>query len=51
MKKKPPYNNSVSDFVIAIILLALIWALGSCTGVKKDCRGIKHYKHPNGFYI
>jgi len=30
----------------AILLLAL-----SCTGVKKDCNGVKHYKHKNGFYI
>jgi len=51
MKKKPPYNNSVSDFFIVVILISLLIALGSCANVKKDCRGIKHYKHPNGFYI
>jgi len=36
----------LSAIAAAILLLAL-----SCTGVKKDCNGVKHYKHKNGFYI
>lgn len=54
MKKQKPYNNSVSDFFLFVISIALVLALSSCaTGpkMKRDCEGNKHYKHKNGFYI
>ena len=38
--------------ILSIIAAAmLLFALSSCAGAKKDCHGVKHYKHKNGFYI
>lgn len=38
-----------------ILLFALLTALALCTSscstVKKDCRGVKHYKQKGGFYL
>jgi hypothetical protein len=25
--------------------------LNSCAATKRDCQGVKHYKHKNGFYM
>jgi len=37
--------------ILSIIAAAMLLLMLSCTGVKKDCQGVKHYKHKNGFYI
>jgi hypothetical protein len=40
-------KKGILSFIAAAIVLLAI----SCTGVKKDCHGVKHYKHKNGFYM
>jgi hypothetical protein len=35
-------------FVAAGVMLLM---LSSCAATKRDCHGVKHYKHKNGFYI
>jgi hypothetical protein len=35
---------------IAVVVLS-IFLLSSCAAAKKDCHGVKHYKHKGGFYI
>jgi len=50
MKKTKTYlGYTAIEWTLLIIGLALL--ASSCTGVRKDCRGVKHYKHENGFYI
>jgi hypothetical protein len=29
----------------------VLFMLSSCASTKKDCHGVKHYKHKGGFYI
>jgi hypothetical protein len=31
--------------------LAISFMISSCTSMKKDCNGVKHYKTKNGIYI
>lgn len=32
-------------------LAVLMVAISSCTSMKKDCQGKKHYRQPNGIYL
>lgn len=50
-KRKQPYNNTFSDWFWLIVAALLIAACSSCATYKKDCRGVRHEKHKNGFYI
>ncbi len=36
--------------IISLLFVILILA-ASCATTKRDCRGNKKYKHPNGFYM
>ena len=38
----------ILSFLAAVVTL---FVLSSCAAAKKDCHGVKHYKHKNGFYI
>jgi hypothetical protein len=29
----------------------MMFVLNSCAATKKDCQGVKHYKHKGGFYM
>lgn len=35
--------------IVAAAMLLVV--LAACSGAKKDCHGVKHYKHKNGFYM
>lgn len=48
MKKQKDYTFHL---LLIILGIAVLSSLTCCTTVKKDCRGVKHYKHQNGFYI
>jgi hypothetical protein len=37
--------------VILIIILALLTSCSAEPHMKKDCRGIKHYRQNNGIYV
>jgi len=41
-------KKSLLSIIAAVVLFFI---LSSCSGAKKDCHGVKHYKHKNGFYI
>jgi hypothetical protein len=34
-----------------IAVISALLLLSSCAATKRDCNGVKHYKHKNGFYI
>lgn len=34
-----------------LTVAVLLFVLSSCAATKKDCNGVKHYKHKGGFYI
>jgi hypothetical protein len=38
----------ITGFIAALVLLIV---LSSCAAAKRDCHGVKHHKHKNGFYI
>ncbi len=39
--------------ILLYVFVAVIASsmLASCAATKKDCHGVKHYKHKGGFYI
>ena len=38
--------------LLSVLLIALVlFVLSSCAAAKRDCHGVKHYKHKGGFYI
>jgi len=37
--------------ILSIIAAAILLLTLSCTSVKKDCQGVKHYKQKGGFYL
>ena len=38
-------------FLCFIAISVVVSTLSSCAATKKDCHGVKHYKHKGGFYI
>ena len=50
-KKQPPYNDSISIWILMIVFTALIMSFSSCATYKKDCRGVRHEKQKGGFYL
>jgi hypothetical protein len=42
----------MKNFLLSIAAMAVVVVmLSSCAATKKDCQGVKHYKHKGGFYI
>jgi hypothetical protein len=41
-------KRTILYFFAAVLTLFM---LASCAATKRDCNGVKHYKHKNGFYI
>jgi hypothetical protein len=42
----------MKKFLLCVIAIVVtIFMLSSCAVYKKDCHGVKHYKHKGGFYI
>ena len=33
------------------IMATTVFVFSSCAATKKDCKGVKHYKQPGGFYM
>lgn len=33
------------------LLAVLMVSISSCVSMKRDCRGNKHYRQPNGIYL
>lgn len=38
-------------FLYLSVLAVVAFVFSSCAATKKDCRGVKHYKQPGGFYM
>lgn len=38
-------------FLVLLTGSLLVLFAGSCTSMKRDCNGVKHYKTKNGIYI
>ncbi len=38
-------------FLCVIASAMIVFTVASCSAVKKDCQGVKHYKTKGGFYI
>jgi hypothetical protein len=49
-KRQKGYTSRTSTWFIIILIISLFAVLSSCA-VKKDCRGVKHYKQSGGFYL
>jgi hypothetical protein len=44
--------NKITRIMLLVSTIALATLLlTSCAATKRDCQGVKHYKHKNGFYI
>lgn len=42
----------MKKFLLCLSILAVVaFAFSSCAATKKDCKGVKHYKQPGGFYM
>lgn len=51
MARKQPYTNTVSNYFLIAVVIALIISLSSCATTKRDCQGVKHTKQKGGFYL
>lgn len=44
-------KEKLTNIICVILLSWIIMMVFSCTTVKKDCQGNKHYKQKGGYYL
>ena len=49
--KKKSLSRVALWYVIMILFFSAIQLLPSCSTVKRDCQGTKHYRLKNGIYL